>query len=232
MGNYLETIYFRDEQDEDAYPQKLCDHLINMFSLHPSLKPNILDVGCGKGNQLVGFARRGFMCTGIDRRAECLTEPDKYASRIKLKVCDLEQEIPLLGGSFDIVFSKSVIEHIQNADHVLKEIYRVLKPGGIAILMTPDWNSQHEVFWDDYTHVKPWTRKGLQDAMLMHDFKSVECTLFRQLPILWKHPWLKPICDLVSIVPHSWKWKDEEEKYFREFIRFSKEKMLLATGIK
>lgn len=234
MGNYLETIYFRDEQGEDDYPQQLCDHLIKICKLdqhvHLDLRcpvATLLDVGSGKGNQLVAFARRGLKTIGLDNRSECLEAADA------VHVCDLEQQaFPIEDNSIDIVFSKSVIEHVRNADNILKESYRVLKSSGIIILMTPDWDSQHEIFWDDYTHVKPWTRKGLQDALCMHNFRKVKSTLFRQLPILWRHPWLEPICDLVSLLPHSWKWEDKEEKHFRTFIRFSKEKMILAVGKK
>ena len=98
--------------------------------------------------------------------------------------------------------------------------------------MCPDWGSQYKVFWDDYTHVKAWTRKGLQDALVMHGFNDVNVSLFRQLPITWRFPILNILCAITSVLPESFKWKDKEEKLFRTWIRFSKEKMLLATGTK
>jgi len=109
---------------------------------------------------------------------------------------------------------------------------RVLKPGGLAILLTPDWRSQAAFFWDNYTNVKPWTRKGLQNALKLFGFEEVECILFRQLPWVWKYPFLEKLCDLIALLPDSWKWRDKEEKEFREWIRFSKEKMLPAKSIK
>jgi len=241
MCNYLETIYFREEQGETDFPQQLCNHLFEKY-IRPTSSwweewedKTLLDVGSGKGNHLVGFARIGFNVKGLDIKPECLAvlKNEAVYSEIDILKCNLEVDaFPVPSDSVDVVFSKSVIEHVQNVDHLLDEIFRVLKPKGIAILMTPDWHSQHEIFWDDYTHVKAWTRKGLQNAMRMKGFKNVECTLFRQLPILWRYPWLKPICDLVALLPHSWKWKDKKEEHFREFVRFSKEKMLLAMGRK
>ena len=71
------------------------------------------------------------------------------------------------------IFSKSVIEHVENADNILSETYRVLKQNGIIIFLTPDWGTQYKVFWDDYTHVKAWTRKALQNALLIHNFNNI-----------------------------------------------------------
>jgi len=228
MSNYLKTLYFRKEKGENDYPQKLCDHLIERYIGPSNYKRRLLDVGSGKGNHLEGFARRGFLVRGLDNKSECVN-----ASCYKVSLCDIEREsFPFRDNEFDVVFSKSVLEHVFNADNFLLEVHRVLKIGGIAVMMTPDWNTQHEIFWDDYTHVKAWTRKSLQNAMRIKGFINVESILFRQLPILWKYPWLKVLCDITSLLPHSLKWKDKKEEQFRMWIRFSKEKMILATGVK
>jgi len=108
----------------------------------------------------------------------------------------------------------------------------VLKPGGMAVLMTPDWKSQHDFFWDDYTHVKAFTRKSLQNAMIINGFENVDCSYFLQLPIVWKYRWIKCITHLIALLPDSLKWKDKEQREFRTWVRFSKEEMLLAVGYK
>lgn len=223
--NYLETVYSRDEYSETNYPQKLCDYLIKTFKL----SGRMLDVGSGKGSHLVGFKRRGFEVKGLDARPECI----KVLKGFDIRKCDIETEsFPFEDASFDFVFSKSVLEHISNSNNLFDQILRVLKPGGLVILMVPDWGTQYRTYWDDPTHVKAWTRKSLQNIMRMIGFGQVNCSLFRQLPILWKYPRLKILCDIVALLPNSLKWKDTKEEEFRVFIRFSKEKMLLATGIK
>lgn len=174
MSNYIETHYFRNEYSESAYPQKLCDFIVSSCIV-PKLGEtegiSLLDVGSGKGNHLVGFSRRGLKTFGLDKRRECLDALEQF----DIRECDLEHEpFPFASTSLDIVFSKSVIEHVSNTDNFLSEIFRVLKPGGLAILLTPDWKTQAHIFWDDYTHVKPWTRKGLQNALKIHGFQKVE----------------------------------------------------------
>ncbi len=232
MASYLETHYTRDEYSVTAYPQRLCDHIVDHY-IQPHfgnvVDKEILDVGSGKGNHLVAFARRGLTAYGLDK----LKEGIEALCQFDIRECDLERDaFPFESDSLDIVFSKSVIEHVENADNFLSETNRVLKPGGLAILMCPDWGTQGHMYWDDYTHVKPWTRKGLQNALKIHGYDNVESKLFRQLPLLWKFPMLEKVADVLALAPESWKWKDKEESDFREWIRFSKEKMLLATAVK
>jgi len=232
MSNYLDTIYFRDEYSEKAYPQKLCNYIVEKyFEKHNAdvAGKHLLDIGSGKGNHLVGFSRKGIKCSGLDKRDECVEILDEF----DIRNCDIESEpFPFEENSFDFVFSKSVLEHLTNADNFLSQAKRMLKPGGLAVLMCPDWGSQYKIFWDDYTHVKAWTRKGLQNALKIHGFNNVKCKYFRQLPILWRHPWLSIFCSIISILPESFKWRDRQETTHRKWVRFSKEKMLLATGIK
>ncbi len=231
MSSYLKTFYFRDEYSEEAYPQLLCNHIVEEYlSKTGSVKgKKILDIGSGKGNYLVGFSRLGLECYGIDKRSECVSVLKDFT----IKECNIEcDKFPYEDNWFDFVYSKSVLEHVVNTDNFLSESLRILKPGGTGIFMTPDWRSTCKYFWDDYTHVKPFTRKSLQNAMIINGFENVNCSHFLQLPIVWKHPWIKYLTMFIALLPDSFKWKDKEEKEFRRLIRFSKEKMLLAVGSK
>ena len=127
--------------------------------------------------------------------------------------------------TFDFVYSKSVLEHVFNTENYIQESYRVLKPGGLFIGLTPDWRSQRKFFWDDYTHVRPFTRKGLRDCLRMQDFEDADCEYFYQLPFVWKTPSLSFVPKLISILPDSLKWKDNEQRNTkdRKIIRFSPE---------
>ena len=226
MTLYTETIYPEDSTNE--YPKRLSAHLSERF-FNRKEKSKILDIGCCTGKSLKLFGETGdFELYGVDIR-------DEEVEGINFKQCNIESDwIPYPDNYFDFVYSKSVLEHVRNTDNFLSESYRVLKPGGIFVGLTPDWKSQSDFFWDDYTHVKPFTLKGLRDALTIHKFKNASCEYFLQLPFTWKYPYLSFIPKLISLLPDFLKWKDSEQRNTkdRKLIRFSKEKMLLSYGTK
>jgi ubiquinone/menaquinone biosynthesis C-methylase UbiE len=231
MPNYLELNYNKEEYGPNMFPQKLCDYLIqNYFSFSDDSSPKVLlDIGSGKGNALVGFQRRGLKVKGIDKREECI----EILSDFDIRECNLENEaFPFENNYFDYVYSKSVFEHVYNTQNIIKEIYRVLKPGGISVQLTPDWATDYKIFWDDPTHVKPFTRKGLQNAFMLNEFIEVRAERFYMLPFLWKYPKLIFITKLIALLPDRYKWKDKEERVQRVLIRHSKERMLLVSAKK
>ena len=231
MTNYAELIYPPDEGN--SYPDKLAKYLYDRFmSQHQKegYSPKILDIGCSRGNALKNFAKYGNLdLYGIDRREE------KYEGFI-FKECDLESEkIPFPDNTFDIIYSKSVLEHVFNAENFLSESLRVLKPGGTFIGLTPDWAAQNKIFWDDFTHVRPFTKKGLRDGLNIMGFKDGNCEYFYQLPFTWKYPKLNFIPKIISVITtDSMKWKTKEHRNTkdRKLIRFSKEIMLLSYATK
>jgi SAM-dependent methyltransferase len=228
MSRYVAVIYPKDEGN--TYPQKLCNHLSErFFDTSEVEKSKILDIGCSKGTALQSFGKSGnFKLFGIDIRNE-------NVDGIEFKNCNLETEkIPYPDNFFDFIYSKSVLEHVVNTDNFLTEAYRVLKPGGQVVFLTPDWGSQYRYFWDDYTHVRPFTRKSLRDALLIHGYDDVVCEHFYQLPFVWKRPYLKFVPKIISVLPDFFKWKNSEQRNTkdRKLIRFSKEKMLLVSGTK
>lgn len=228
--HYLKINYFSDEFSPDKYPQKLCDYLAkHYFNKDDNSPKTLLDIGSGKGNHLIGFSSNGFVVKGIDKRAECL----KILPDADIRICDLEKDaFPFENNYFDCVFSKSVLEHIRNTENMVKETFRVLKPGGITVQLTPDWATDYKYFWDDPTHVKPFTKKGLLKAFMFEGFENVKCEGFYQLPFLWKYPSLTIITQILSILPDSLKWKDKEKKVQNVLIRHAKERMLLVCAKK
>ena len=67
----------------------------------------------------------------------------------------------------------AVIEHIQDPDNIFIEIKRVLKPGGLLYVRTPNWQMCHQDFYDDPTHVKPYTPKGLRHTFEFYDLNTL-----------------------------------------------------------
>lgn len=95
---------------------------------------SVLDVGCGGGFTCEFLAARGAIVTGIDQSAKCIAAAKAHAAEqypaIVYKQAYAES-IPADDQSFDVVVCVDVLEHVADLTQTLREIHRVLKPGGI-----------------------------------------------------------------------------------------------------
>ena len=134
--------------------------------------------------------------------------------------------MPFKSRTFDVLFSKSLLEHFYYPEKLVREIHRVLKNGGLAITMVPDWESVYKTFYEDHTHRKPFTLSSLQNIFKTNGFDHIAVEKFRQLPFLWKMPWLKPFAAFLGLAT------PRTLRPFSKTIKFSQEVMLLASARK
>jgi len=219
--DYVDVVYNEQDRPFTTYPDQLARYLTQRYGIRQGQR--LLDIGCGRGEFLRGFMRCGAQGFGVDR--------SKAAARIcpeaDLRTADLENDgLPFDDAMFDVVFSKSVIEHFHNPEKLMQEIYRVLKPGSLVITLCPDWEFNYRIYFEDYTHRTPFMLSSLRDIQLIHGFEAIRCERFRQLPVLWRWPWLLPLAELARISTPSFLRRHSK------FVRFSKEIMLLSSAIK
>src|SRR5207248_1513115 len=99
----------------------------------------VVDLGCGSGEEIVPLAQRGARVIGIDISPHLIAIANerlrKYESDAELRTTSA-YETGLLSESVDVVFCMSLLHHLQ-LDRAKNEIRRILKPGGLFIFKEP-----------------------------------------------------------------------------------------------
>ena len=140
------------------------------IAAQPWISGKLLEVGCGEGRGVEILLPHSTGYLGIDKIQEVID-----MLRSKFPQVNFEQAVipPFKGledNSFDTVVSFQVIEHIKEDKLFLEEIYRVLKPGGKAIISTP--NITHTLSRNPW-HIREYTPQQLID-LCSSIFDSVE----------------------------------------------------------
>ncbi len=99
---------------------------------------DLLEVGCGEGRGIDWLLPKVNSFSAIDKIAPVVDELKKKYPAATFVSGNIPPLSSFSDNSFDCVVSFQVIEHIQNDVAYLKEIHRVLKPGGFALITTPN----------------------------------------------------------------------------------------------
>lgn len=133
----------------------------------------VLDYGCGSGYGTHMLSENTESIIGADISDEAIEYAKKEYSASNLRfmtISELENE------KFDVITSFQVIEHVPNDREYTAHLKKMLNPGGILIISTPD--KKHRLFryiqqpWNIF-HLKEYTPESLQKMLLKH-FKKVE----------------------------------------------------------
>jgi SAM-dependent methyltransferase len=123
---------------QDAYRLRKNDYLPRAVDFAAWAGQDVLEVGCGLGLDLVRFARGGARVTGVDVSPVALDLAAGCCRAAGMTATLLEADgarLPLAAASFDLVYCHGVLSFVRDPARVVAEAYRVLRPGGRAILM-------------------------------------------------------------------------------------------------
>ncbi len=157
------------------HPGFLALHVIERY-VAPRGK-RLLDIGCAGGHLLHVARRRGFIVMGVDispyaaAQAKRSFGVDVFAG--SLGQADFE------GASFDVVTALEVIEHLIDPVEWLREIHRILKPGGLVLLSTPNggcagkFGERWRGFTTSFEHLTFFDESTLNKALAMVSLESL-----------------------------------------------------------
>jgi methionine biosynthesis protein MetW len=117
---------------------------ISLLEFNPKAK--VVDLGCGNG-EFTLRAKEKIGCNeiiGVDADEERLNEAEKKG--IIVVNHDLNDTLPFRDNSFDVIICNQVIEHLYYPVKFMREVYRILKPKGYAVISTENLASWDNIF--------------------------------------------------------------------------------------
>ncbi len=150
---------------EDTYwwfvgRRRLIRQLLETYAPTRDNRPGlrILDAGCGTGGTMKAVGELGEV-HGCDAAWAAL-EYCRKRSFTNL-ACSRVEQLSYVDGSLDVVTSCDVLEHVADDGAALREIYRILRPGGIVVMTVP----AHPYLWSEHdealAHLRRYTRKEI-----------------------------------------------------------------------
>lgn len=147
-------------------------------SLRLPARARILDAGCGSGRNMLELARHGEV-TGVELSSTSVALARERGAGEVIEGSVLE--MPFESGSFDLAVSLDVIEHLGEDVAALRELRRVVAPGGALLVTVPAyqwlWSGHDEI----NHHCRRYTRRTLQRAAESAGWETVRTTYFNSL---------------------------------------------------
>lgn len=142
-------------------------------SLSPVKGKRLLDLGCGAGETSVYFALQGARVTALDISPEmvevCRRLARKHGVALEARTA-VAEALPFGDASFDLVFGNGVLHHVELAA-ALREVRRVLRPGGKAAFIEP---LKHNPVIGVYRHIASENRTPTEHPLGFGDFASIQ----------------------------------------------------------
>lgn len=166
-GERLETSVFNETTIEHLHRYAIALEFVP--------DKNVLDIACGEGYGANLLAGKATKVTGVDKDDAVIKEAaGKYKKENLSFITGQAEAIPLAENSYDIVTSFETIEHVADQSKMLGEIKRVLKPGGLLIISTPN----KKTYSDNTGRKNPHHTKELYEdefaSLLKKYFSNIE----------------------------------------------------------
>jgi ubiquinone/menaquinone biosynthesis C-methylase UbiE len=149
--------------DKDRRSTLRQETIVNFLAKHAPPHASVLDVGCGLG-EVLGALPPQYQLSGMDyAKSNVEISTRRLKDRAVIKQGSI-YEIPFPDASFDVALCLEVLEHIEDDARAVRDMARVLKPGGFLIAAVP-----YTYYWPEYLklmgHFRHYTRESFSSLM-------------------------------------------------------------------
>lgn len=170
MKDYVLSIY-ADRFDKDEAKRQVMWKILtkDYFQKFVDKKDTVLDLAAGYCEFI-----NNIECDkkiAIDLNAATKKKANKYVKVYQALSTNLPKE---LTSKVDVVFTSNFFEHLDSKNELidtLKEVHRVLKPGGKIMILQPNIRLVGNQYWDYVDHTLPLTEKSLEEAFHLTNFE-------------------------------------------------------------
>ena len=160
----------RFADDDVAFKQRawriLCERV---FQPYVSEDATVLDLGAGRCEFINAIRCREKIAVDLN------PDTPEYAHDARVVMASSTDMAAIEAGSVDVVFSSNFLEHLPDKKAVLRtlaECHRVLRPGGLLIVLMPNLRYLHGRYWDYFDHHTPLTHLSLVEALRLTSFTA------------------------------------------------------------
>jgi SAM-dependent methyltransferase len=159
----------------------------------------LFELGCGNGSVASLLSSQGYEVVGIDASVEGIQQANSRYPTIRLELGSAYDDLPARYGTFQAVLSLEVVEHLYAPREFAANVFRLLEPGGTAIISTPyhgylknlalaatgKFDAHFTALWD-HGHIKFWSVRTLGALLLEAGFSDLRFVRVGRIPSLAK----------------------------------------------
>ena len=159
----------------------------------------IFELGCGNGSVANWLNTLGYEVVGVDPSVEGIAQAGSHFPHVRLESGSCYDDLAGKHGTFPVVLSLEVVEHVFLPRLFAKTVFDLLQPGGVAIVSTPfhgywknlalalsgKMDAHFTALWD-YGHIKFWSFKTLGALLEEAGFSEIRFMRVGRIPLLAK----------------------------------------------
>ncbi|WP_417842806.1 class I SAM-dependent methyltransferase [Thalassospira sp.] len=197
----IDGYKWKDSSVEEAHDYILpkVQELIFEFKSKTDRNLKVFDLGCGNGAAAHQISQLGFDVIGVDPSQEGISIANQSFPHLTLQQGSAYDDLTSKFGTFDIVISLEVVEHVYAPRVYAKNLHGLVKKNGIAIISTPfhgywknlaiaavgGFDKHFTALWD-HGHIKFWSIKTLTQLLTEAGFSRISFYRVGRIPLLAK----------------------------------------------